>query len=211
MRHQAIRDHCNLVNCTLLSSIFTKMGIIFIFSVTKSSAINSVWVKRRSCSGRARLYTQMLRHAVTQPTQTEKELLHWSDCICFNITHLRFTQIMANFFFVLLAYGMSYCASRIILALLWASWGKLGSSKRSQGLSELISRDLRPSSVIFSWEISAPLTEWNCSRRVCMKHLIFFRSHYGHLIVLEGLTEMIVAFSFRWSVTPYIPNRPSIF
>ena len=42
-----------------------------------------------------------------------------------------------------------------------------------QGLSELISRDLRPSSVIFSWEISAPLTEWSCSRRVCMKHLIF--------------------------------------
>ena len=27
-----------------------------------------------------------------------------------------------------------------------------------QELSELISRDLRPSSVIFSWEISAPLT-----------------------------------------------------
>ena len=42
-----------------------------------------------------------------------------------------------------------------------------------QGLSEL-SLDLRPSSVIFSWEISALLTEWNCSRRVSMKHLIFF-------------------------------------
>ena len=79
-----------------------------------------------------------------------------------------------------------------------------------QRLSELISRDLRPSSDIFSWEISAPLTEWNCSRRVFMKHLIFFRSHYGHLIVLEGLTEMIATFSFWWSVTPYIPNRPSI-
>ena len=25
---------------------------------------------------------------------------------------------------------------------------------------------------------------------------LFFRSHYGHLIVLEGLTEMIVTFSF---------------
>ena len=80
-----------------------------------------------------------------------------------------------------------------------------------QGLSELISRDLRPSSVIFSWEILAPLTEWNCSRRVCMKHFIFFGSHYGHLIVLDGLTEMIATFSFWWSVTPYIPNRPSIF
>ena len=125
-----------------------------------------------------------------------------------------------------------------------------------QGLSELISRVLRPSLVIFSWSISAPLTKWNCSRRVsmkygiffrshyrhlivlealtemivtfsweisalltkwncsrrvCMKHLIFFQSHYGHLIVLEGLTEMIVTFSFWWSITPYIPNRPSIF
>ena len=29
-----------------------------------------------------------------------------------------------------------------------------------------------------------------------MKDLIFFGSHYGHLIVLEGLTEMIVTFSF---------------
>ena len=64
---------------------------------------------------------------------------------------------------------------------------------------------------IFMRNISAPLTEWNCSRRVCMKHLIFFQSHYGHLIVLEGLTEMIVTFSFWWSITPYIPSRPSIF
>ena len=49
------------------------------------------------------------------------------------------------------------------------------------------------------------------TRTVCMKHLIFFRSHYRHLIVLEGLTEIIVTFSFWWSVTPYIPSRPSIF
>ena len=55
------------------------------------------------------------------------------DCICFNIInqHLRFTQIMANFLLLLLTYCMSNVSSRILLALLLASWGKLGSSKRS--------------------------------------------------------------------------------
>ena len=44
-----------------------------------------------------------------------------------------------------------------------------------------------------------------------MKHLIFLRSHYEHLIVLEGLTEMIVTFSdFGDQLLP-TPNRPSIF
>ena len=55
------------------------------------------------------------------------------DCICFNIInqHLRFTQIMANFLLLLLTYCMSNVSSRILFALLLASWGKLGSSKRS--------------------------------------------------------------------------------
>ena len=44
-----------------------------------------------------------------------------------------------------------------------------------------------------------------------MKHLIFLRSHYEHLIVLEGLTEMIVTFSYFGDQLLPTPNRPSIF
>ena len=81
-----------------------------------------------------------------------------------------------------------------------------------QGLSGL-SRDLRPSSVIFS---SRNFSSFNWVKLFTKSlhetcNQFFFRSHYGHLIVLEGLTEMIVTFSFWWSVTSYIPNRPSIF
>ena len=45
-----------------------------------------------------------------------------------------------------------------------------------------------------------------------MKHLIFFRSHYGHLIVfLEGLTEMIVTFSLGISYSQYTKQTLNIF
>ena len=45
-----------------------------------------------------------------------------------------------------------------------------------------------------------------------MKHLIFFLSHYGHLIVfLEGLTEMIVTFPLGISYSQYTEQTFNIF
>ena len=66
-----------------------------------------------------------------------------------------------------------------------------------QGLSELISRDLRPSvSHIFMRNFSS-FNRVKLFTKSLHETFNFFRSHYGHLIVLEGLIEMIVTFSFR--------------